>query len=290
MSTINERITYLLDQDDLSIRGAAKELGISPAAVQNIRSGRSKPNAETLEKIAESYATVDTRWLLTGEGQPFLQSVEMLLAEETVSTGNFGLSPKPSTGNPPPQAISARPVVSDVNNIDNDNFLYSGHLYIPEAAHGGYAEGFADAGYAELGVYALDFPGLPRPGRTFEVSGNSMEPILAHGDLIVCSQVDVPQSLREGLAYVLVSATAGVSVKYLRRGRDHVLAIPANQQDYSPVRYDLGDIRELWLVEWRVTRHFLNPVAPYVAEDFGARLSAIEQLLVRQFPHFGIKK
>ena len=273
------RVILIINNLGVSLRSAAEKLGISHTTIYHLKSGRNQPSAELLTKVVELVPNVDTRWLLTGEGKPYLQELN--------STSDFTnsvhlISPhsvEASTPNTPKPPQNPTLHSKDVNNI------YNLHLYVPEAAHGGYAVGYADAGYHELGVQEIDLPGLPRPGRTFQVSGDSMEPIFSSGDYVVCGACGDFSEVKSGRVYVLVSATAGISVKYIRVASDYLIAVPANQRDYSPTRYDLTEVREIWEVRWHLTRHFLHRShQDLLPDDIREEVSRIKAYLIQQNP------
>jgi len=279
MDSFGERIDYLIKLEGLSARKAAKVFDVSPTHIQKMRTGTSIPGGDVLSKIVAAYPKVDTRWLLTGEGEPFLQSPNPLDSSVHPVQVIPPVSSTPSTGNTPKAPQNATLHSKDVNNI------YNLHLYVPEAAHGGYAVGYADAGYHELGVQEIDLPGLPRPGRTFQVSGDSMEPIFSSGDYVVCGACGDFSEVKSGRVYVLVSATAGISVKYIRVASDYLIAVPANQRDYSPTRYDLTEVREIWEVRWHLTRHFLHRShQDLLPDDIREEVSRIKAYLIQQNP------
>ncbi len=312
MDEITELFRQIKKEHYLSVRSMAKEIGISSTALQKLLKGENRPSLETLIKLQGRFpdafppvAAETSRRLQDGdmeaqahfarhrnelvaaaERKQNLQSIFLATNQEQASTPNSPGFEKPSTPIAPKPPDFPRLSATLVKNIDNVNEIYNRHLYIPEAAHGGYAVGFADEGYHDSGVLVLDLPFLPKPGRTFEVSGDSMEPIFSDGDYIVCGQVDDAQAIKEGMAYVLVSATAGVSVKFIHLTSDYLLAIPANQRDYAPVRYLLEEVRELWQVEWHVTRHFLHPVVPINSPALADRVEQIREWLLHKFPDF----
>ena len=69
---MGQRIGELIKLMGISKAEFAKTVGTSASRVSNITTGRNKPDSPMLEKLAKSYPNVNTRWLLTGEGQPFL--------------------------------------------------------------------------------------------------------------------------------------------------------------------------------------------------------------------------
>lgn len=73
MSTINERIQLLISHfTNGNKRAFANKLGLSATVIENVVGKRGgKPSFDVLEKIAFAFATVNTKWLLTGTGTTF---------------------------------------------------------------------------------------------------------------------------------------------------------------------------------------------------------------------------
>lgn len=72
-STINQRLKFLVDNLSASARAFSDLIGESPTNTHNYTSKRNaEPRAEYLQKVALHFANVNTRWLLTGEGTPFI--------------------------------------------------------------------------------------------------------------------------------------------------------------------------------------------------------------------------
>lgn len=70
--TINQRVKFLLDKYQLSVRAFSELIGHKPANTQNYVGARgSMPGADYLQSIVEHFEDVNPVWLLTGKGEPF---------------------------------------------------------------------------------------------------------------------------------------------------------------------------------------------------------------------------
>jgi hypothetical protein len=70
---INQRISFLLDSFGLSARAFSEEIGEKPTITQNyVGSRNSMPSADYLERVLKHFESINSKWLLTGEGDPFL--------------------------------------------------------------------------------------------------------------------------------------------------------------------------------------------------------------------------
>lgn len=75
------RLQYIVKQEGLTNQKFAAEIGISPAAVTHILSGRNNPSIEIIYKIASRYPNYSLRWLILGE-QPILESEANIAADK----------------------------------------------------------------------------------------------------------------------------------------------------------------------------------------------------------------
>ena len=125
-------------------------------------------------------------------------------------------------------------------------------IHVPVPAQAGYAEQVHDREFVE------ELPSYQLPGhefsqgsyRSFDVSGDSMEPMLSGGDIVVCEYLE-PQNWKHGLKesklYVLVLDSA-VLVKQLQYSIDKVDVIEVHSMnpDYPMFTNPLSQIREIW--------------------------------------------
>lgn len=68
---MRDRLLYIVRTEGMSNLQFANEIGISPAAVTHILSGRNNPSLDIIAKIASRYPQYNLRWLILGEGEPF---------------------------------------------------------------------------------------------------------------------------------------------------------------------------------------------------------------------------
>jgi hypothetical protein len=85
-STINERLKILIEALGLSARAFSSEIGSGDTNTRNYLDRGSKPGADYLEKIIRRFEFVNSVWLLTGEGEPFLTEKS---ESGSTQTGNF---------------------------------------------------------------------------------------------------------------------------------------------------------------------------------------------------------
>ncbi|MDB5268020.1 MAG: hypothetical protein JWP58_1060 [Hymenobacter sp.] len=86
--TIGQRIKFIMDAHDLSIRKIARTLDVSDTNIRNYIARDSKPSSDVLEKILRSFPQVNPAWLLTGEGEPLFSKTPDSGELSTTSTKN----------------------------------------------------------------------------------------------------------------------------------------------------------------------------------------------------------
>ena len=67
--TIIDRLKLILERVNLTPGNFADKIGVAPATISHILSGRNKyPSAEVMLHHHETFPDIDLNWLLTGEG------------------------------------------------------------------------------------------------------------------------------------------------------------------------------------------------------------------------------
>ena len=142
-------------------------------------------------------------------------------------------------------------IVTDVHNEERI-------VHVPVPAQAGYVSELADpVFYSELPTYSLpDFRFSQGTHRSFDVSGDSMEPVLEDGDIVVCSYLEPSQwihGIKDDHVYVLVTSTDVVvkRVKNLIRQKRSLQLISDNES-YRPYHLPVENIREVWFVRMKI--------------------------------------
>jgi transcriptional regulator with XRE-family HTH domain len=74
---INDRIAFLISALKYNPNSFADKVGVSTTVIYNIIKGRrNKPSYDLLIKILNVFDQINTEWLLTGEGNGWLNEVE----------------------------------------------------------------------------------------------------------------------------------------------------------------------------------------------------------------------
>jgi hypothetical protein len=74
LKPVNQRLKFLLEKLGLSARAFSEMIGEKSSNTQNYVGARnSMPGADYLEKVIRHFESVNPVWLLTGDGEPFME-------------------------------------------------------------------------------------------------------------------------------------------------------------------------------------------------------------------------
>ncbi|MCM1518188.1 MAG: XRE family transcriptional regulator [Pseudoflavonifractor sp.] len=210
------RIRHLMSRSGMSQAAFAKRLGIDPSNLSKHLSGRLAISDSLINRIVVDLG-VSKQWLRDGIGLPYDRSA---VHRSDHPDTDITLNPPGVPGTP-------------VYDID------------------------VTAGCAELSAMLTDdrvigtvtLPRLDSRSVIVNVSGDSMEPVIRHGDSIALRPLTDPRVIYWGQIYVVVLDDYRM-VKYLRRhpDPDKVILRSANSS-YDDIEVSRSAIRALYLVE-----------------------------------------
>ncbi|MGI4875487.1 MAG: S24 family peptidase [Janthinobacterium lividum] len=127
---------------------------------------------------------------------------------------------------------------------------------VPSKAQADYLVARA-AGQEALGEYeTISVPGYTgRTVRAFEVAGDSMQPIINQGDLVIATYTERLDLIQPKHVYVVVTDEL-ITVKRLRGPvkKNDALELLSDNRYYDPFVVPQKDVRELWHVQALLTR------------------------------------
>jgi len=99
---MQERIRQIMDHYGLSQQNFAAQLGVAPATISSIFTGRTNPTNKHVQAIHKAFPEIDTNWLMFGEGEMLLSldgkregTVEDVCAACHGADGNSTISANP---------------------------------------------------------------------------------------------------------------------------------------------------------------------------------------------------
>lgn len=211
----------------------AERLGVKP---QTIHSWISRSTFDS-ELIFAKCDLVSPEWLLTGKGEMLTNSPKASFTEtktttplETKPIGDFKVSEK---------AVDFQKVP----------------LYELEATAGLFAQG-------DLTPYVIDYisiPNAPKCDGAILARGDSMEPIIKSGDLLLYKEHDI-NNIMYGHMYIVdfdMDGDSTIVVKYVQRvdGEEGRILLTSENERYQPMYISLEQVRHIALVKVSVSFH-----------------------------------
>lgn len=236
-----------------SSRQFALSLDYLPQSLSEILKGRRDATVELLRSSIDRYKISPT-YLFTGEGPMFMTEQDS-------------------------HDFRTLTIVTSVD--DNERIVH-----VPIPAQIAYAAELSDPSFIEdLPTFVLpDYKYSVGTHRSFDVSGDSMEPTLFEGDKVVCSFVEPTlweTGIKDNYVYVIVTK-ADVLVKrvnnHIRENR--TLELISDNSFYERYNLRFSDIREIWYVRARISPFLPSPqnVKNFVREEvYELRKSMIQQ-------------
>ncbi len=146
------------------------------------------------------------------------------------------------------------PFGMDLPSREEDSFpVHTGNiLFTSTEAFAGTTVG-ADSFATEDNEF-FTIPGLRGGGLVaFPINGNSMEPVINNGDIVICREISSPQEIRDNRIYAIKN-NGQLWVKYVqklmdRRGRiTQLKLISANHLEHEPFIEDISEYTRLYQV------------------------------------------
>lgn len=160
--------------------------------------------------------------------------------------------------------------ITDHFSVSLDELLYQtpdphpdnlGESLIPVvnvAAFASYLKNHQDEDY----IHNLEYYRIPGyehgDFRIFEVEGDSMVPTIENGDFVICQRLE--GKIDRNQLYVVVSKK-GIVVKRLlplKENQPGSVVLRSDNDTYKDMLIPMADIMELWRVEGKITRQFLE--------------------------------
>jgi phage repressor protein C with HTH and peptisase S24 domain len=267
-NAINDRVIRLIETLDISQNSFAKALGTSSSRISNITTGRNRPDAEILGKIAEVYRNVSTKWLLTGKGPMFLEESRgnlkgNLLGNPIVAEGNDSYTKK------------VTPIIEHV--IDT-----SGHLQIPivdvKAAAG---PGYINSEHLTADDVIRMPAHLVKSGHhlCIRIKGTSMAPTLQDGGYAIIRLLERSEWLHmpSERIYLVVDNDGKTAIKRVKNRfsveKGFIVLSSDSPDKSSHPTYNLHpeEIAFIWYVEWYFTAKM-----PNVHDQYYNRVSQLQ--------------
>lgn len=75
--TERERLMKVMENENLTAKQFAIEVGIQPGTISNIMSGRNNPSLDVMQRVLNRFRSLNSDWLILGVGQMYRQNGEV---------------------------------------------------------------------------------------------------------------------------------------------------------------------------------------------------------------------
>lgn len=255
---VGERIKAIRDIFHLSQTEFSEKIGLARTYVSAIEAGKKQPSSHLLQAMADMGVSID--YILQGFGSPLvkrsdLDNVHLNVHSDVHLHQKLHFVRGPESGLERP--VGGVPVVQ--------HSRAAAGLPVGTAA----GELLEDMGWLQL-------PGLPLThGQWVAVyaDGESMQPTVQDGDLLVCRRLEDALYLRQNTVCVVCTADNAIVKRVRLKGT--TLLMSSDNPSYEPYTLPGHEVTQLWEVIRRVTGH-LDPLPPFSAE-LESRIAALEK-------------
>ncbi len=224
---LSKNLKYLREKNGRqSQENLANSLGITRSAISSYEDGRAEPKLVVMNKIAHYFNI----------------TLDQLLNVDLANAGDLQMENQKEMKKYA-AAQNLRILTITVDQDDNENIEL-----VPEKAAAGYTTGYADAEYLrDLPKYQLPFLSKGKTYRAFEISGDSMLPLLP-SSIVIGEYVEDWNTLREGQVCVVVAKNEGVVLKkvYNKISERGTFLMKSSNIAYSPYEIFADEILEVW--------------------------------------------
>ncbi len=234
--TINDRITSLINElYKGNKRAFSLSVGVSPAVIENIVGKRqSSPSFDIMNKIVSSIDNINTKWLLTGQGN--------MLNNSYSQDNNISVISEPE------QELTIRKLKTDYFDVDKQQIP----LYDIQAA-AGFTLLFSNQNQ-QIPLDYIRIPNAPKCDGALYIRGDSMYPLLKSGDIACYKSIQTLDDIRYGEMYLLdIENTSDryLAVKYIQKsdlGNDYLRLVSENKH-HDPRDEHKANIKALALIK-----------------------------------------
>jgi phage repressor protein C with HTH and peptisase S24 domain len=236
-------VTDLLKKDGhfKTITELSESIGILQTNFNDIKQGRRSITTHALTQFKTIYPFIDLNYILTGQGKPYIEKPIPTIQEPDTSyiTGKntrVVAITQDSRGNENIELVQSKAAASYIDNLQEPEFIGKlPKLFIP-------------TGQLQGGTF-----------RGFEVKGNSMEPTLQSGSIVIGRYIDNWTSIKDDWIYIIVTNEAVLVKRCLNRiEARQQLYLKSDNYEYEARNIDITDVREVWFLKAELRYNFKN--------------------------------
>lgn len=235
-----------------SMRQFALSVDYLPQSLSEILKERRDVTIELLRKSVETYK-INPVYIYTGEGPLFMTDEDH----------------------------KSLRVLTIVTSAQDDERI----VHVPVPAQSGYASEMSNPSFIQdLPSFTLpDYKYKVGTHRSFDVSGDSMEPTLFEGDKVICSFLEPTlweSSIKDNYVYIIVTHGDVVVKRVFSKVKEQQkLELHSDNEAYQPYDVNIGEVREIWYVRAKISPFLPSPsnLNRYMREEMAELKTTIMQ-------------
>lgn len=256
---VSDRIKLIIKALDLNNNSFSKAIGLTNnVTIGRIVNENREPSYDVLQKIIQTFGSINANWLLTGAGNMFIEVTPNLQS---------GLSKKMTPKVTP--VVTANPITL-INLEPSKNLIHIPITDISVAA--------GDGAFNNDTIEIMDTIQLPKSllkSGTYlcvRVKGNSMSPTMHDGGYAVIRLIDKGKWIeaKDEQVYVISNMEGKAYIKRLkmRLKQGFVVCMSDNpdKNAYSNFNLLIDEINTIWHVEWYFTAKLPNIHSTYYSK------------------------
>ncbi|WP_447635509.1 S24 family peptidase [Flavobacterium microcysteis] len=231
---VSERVGEYMAKKGISYYAFENSIGASRGSISKAVKDRKSIGSQVLENILSVYTDLNPVWLLTGQGNVFVDNEEILTNKEI-----------------------------EMYRLKTDSFVENQQipLYDIEAV-AGLVPLFQDS-KSQDPIDHISIPHLPKCDGAVYVTGDSMYPLLKSGDIVLYKEVhDVANEIFWGEMYLLgidMSGEEYVTVKYIQKSENPgCVRLVSQNKHHQDKDVELSKIKALALVKASIRINAMN--------------------------------
>ncbi len=225
MGNILSRIQEIASNEGITIGALERKIGASKGVLSRAINNGTDIQSKWVQTIVENYPQYSTRWLMTGVGD-MLANFQPDKQIGDISAQENKISYNPAIGKP----------YYDVDFLGGFSEIINSQVSLP-------ASNIVVQGFEKADLWC-------------NVTGQSMEPKISHGDIIALRKCTV-DDIQYGEIYAVVLDTIR-TIKIIRRSADpdSLRFVPINIDNYDPQEYPKSRILHIYEVIGSISKFF----------------------------------
>ncbi|MCX6154463.1 MAG: S24 family peptidase [Candidatus Kapabacteria bacterium] len=264
-NVLYDRIKELAAKEKLTIEGFANKIGINRQVFYELsKFNRQKLTIKTHYKFIEN--GYNPYWIETGEGEIYLTNNKYIVSEpqveynKTTKQENILYAPAQEATTEP--RITIERTLPKTTKIGSVDVITESKIYIElPMVEDVFPCGLPEPNVGDIRIIDIekDLIGNTKQAHVLRCTGNSMEPLIGEGDLVISETVNDPNAQVKHRDIVVAYLNGGFTVKYFKRIDGKIYLTPANQAEFDDIEIkNTDDLKVVGIVKTIIKRRYVK--------------------------------